>query len=181
MKTPENFTIKIRNPYWSKKTEMMVNGNCLDVNEGYIAIEREWKNGDAISLELDMRTWAIYPIPYGSQILMNKIIWEKDITVPCFDREDPLAKNHIALRRGPVMLAQDNRLGYSVDDAVSVAVNAKGTVDVMLSREKKAPFDAVIEAEVPLSDGTYMPVVDYASAGRLWTEESKMAVWMRIT
>ena len=178
--TPETFKTKLRNPSWSKTTSLSVNGEPLNVNHGFIEIEKEWKNGDIISLELDMRTQAINPIPYGSQILMNKIIWEKDITVPCFDREDPLAKNHIALRRGPVMLAQDAGLGYSLSQAVSVSVGADGYVDVLLPEKKIAPFDTIVEVVIPLSDGSYMPVVDYASAGKLWTKESEMAVWMLI-
>ncbi len=178
--TPEKFKMSLRNPSWSKKTLLSVNGEVLNVNDGFIELEREWKNGDTISLELDMRTQAVYPISYGSQIVMNKIIWDKDITVPCFDREDPLAKHHIALRRGPVMLAQDAGLGYSLSQAVSVAVGADGYVDALLSEKQIAPFDTIVEVGIPLSDGSYMPVVDYASAGKLWTAESEMAVWILV-
>lgn len=178
IKNPESFKILIRNPHWSKTTKLAVNGKNTEVNEGYIELSREWKNEDTISLELDMRTEAIAPIPYGSQILMNKVIWGSNMIVPNFDKEDPAAKNHLALRRGPVMLAQDQRLGYSVDVAVTVAVNDDGYVDVLLSDEKKASFHTILEAFVPLEDGTYLPVVDYSSAGKTWTEESKMAVWM---
>lgn len=177
--TPETFKIKLRNPAWSKMTSLTVNGVDWKVRSGFIEIEREWKNGDMISLELDMRTQAVYPIPYGSQIVMNKIIWEKDITVPCFDREDPLAKNHIALRRGPIMLAQDSRLGYSILKPMDIVVGADGYVDVFLSKKKVAPFDTIVEVGIPLSNGSYIPVVDYASAGKLWTKESMVAVWMR--
>ena len=180
LKTPEVFTLKLRNPRWSKKTELTVNEEDFPVSKGYIGIEREWKDGDTLSLVLDMRTEAIRPIPYGSQILMNKIVWAKDITLPCFDREDPLAREHMAFRRGPVMLAQDSRLGYDVDRAVRVAVGADGYVDAVLFERKFADFDTVVEVGIPLSDGTRMPAVDYASAGKLWTEESKMAVWMRV-
>lgn len=180
LQMPEFFKISIRNPHWSKNTEMTVNGEPFQVNEGYIEVEREWKNGDTVSLVFDMRTEAIRPIPYGSQILMNKIMWAKDITLPCFDREDPLAKEHMAFRRGPIMLAQDSRLGYDIDRAVSVVLNADGYVDTLLFDRKIASFETVLEVGIPLSDGTYMPAVDYASAGKLWNEESKMAVWMRV-
>jgi len=173
----EKFELLIRNPYWSKNTALSVNGQAVSVKEGYVAIDREWKDGDVVSLALDMRTEAIYPIPYGTDILMNKVIWEHQYVIPTFDREDPIAKNHIALRRGPVMFAQDNRLGYSVDEAVSVKVNADGYVDVALT-EGKASYKNIIEALVPLTDGKTMLVTDYSSAGKLWTEESKMAVWM---
>ena len=61
-------------------------------------------------------------------------------------------------------------------DAVSI-VSKDGYTDAMVS-EDAVSFDTVINAKIPLSDGTYMTVVDYSSAGKLWTEESKMAVWI---
>jgi DUF1680 family protein len=154
IETSETFEICLRNPAWSKNTKAYVNGNNVDVCDGYIILNRLWKNGDIIELDLDMRTEAVYPIPYGDQVLMNKVIWGKNYLVPTYDEEDPIAHKHIALRRGPVMLAQENRLGYSVDDTIDVKV------------------------DVPLSDRKHITVTDYSSAGKLWNEESKMAVWM---
>ena len=155
-----------------------VNGAVYEAAAGYVIIDREWAAGDCVELELDMRTEAIYPIPYGHEIIMNKVVWKINYMIATYDEEDPLAKHHIALRRGPVMLAQENRLGYSVDDPITVKVGEDGYVDVAMAREKVAPYANIMELEVPLADGTMMHVTDYASAGKLWTEESKMAAWM---
>ncbi len=174
----ERFEIKLRAPAWSKKTSVTVNGESVAETDGYICIEREWRGGDTLTLELDMRTEAIYPTPYGSQILMNKVIWGHNYMVSTFDREDPLAHRHIALRRGPVMLAQENRLGYSVDTPIDVEVGEDGYVDVTFPESDTAPYPHILEVNVPLKNGNTMTVTDYASAGKLWTEESKMAVWM---
>lgn len=173
----EKFELLIRNPKWSKMTKILVNNEEIKVNEGYISVQRVWKSGDKIEIELDMRTEAIYPVSYGTQILMNKVIWGSNYMISTYDKEDPIAKKHIALRRGPVMLAQDNRLGYSVDEAVEIAVDSDDYVDVELS-ENIAPYNNIIEAKVSLKDGSKITVTDYSSAGKLWTEESKMAVWM---
>jgi len=175
----ESFEILIRNPYWSKTTTVSVNGEAVQVCEGYIKLNRQWQKGDCIEIELDMRTEAIYPIAYGNQVLMNKVIWGHNYMIPTYDEEDPIAHKHIALRRGPVMLAQDNRLGYSVDDAVTIKVNSDGYVDTVLS-ENDVPYECIIKAEVPLADGNNMLVTDYSSAGKTWNEDSKMAVWMLI-
>lgn len=174
--TPETFELLIRNPQWSKTTTVSVNGTPTTVCDGYIRVKREWKNGDTIQVELDMRTEVIRPIPYGTLILTNKVIWGHNYIIPTFDREDPLAKHHIALRRGPVMLAQENRLGYCVDDAVNIKVNDDGYVDVELAQTDAYPN--ILAVNVPLEGGKSMLVTDYASAGKLWNEESKMAVWM---
>lgn len=176
-KEAENFEIALRNPAWSKNTQVRVNRESANMCDGYVKLSRKWQKGDVIEIIFDMRTEAVYPISYGSQVLMNEVIWGKNYIVPAFDEEDPLAHKHIALRRGPIMLAQENRLGYSVDDAVTVKVDDDGYVDVLLT-EKNIPYSAVVKAEVPLANGSYMTVTDYASAGKLLSEESKMAVWM---
>lgn len=176
----EVFTFMLRIPAWSKQTKVSVNGVILEAAKGYVSIDREWSAGDVVELELDMRTKAIYPIPYGHEILMNKVIWGANYMVPTYDEEDPIAKNHLALRRGPIVLAQENRLGYSVDEPVDVKVESDGYVLVTKPEKEIAPYEHIVELEVPLTDGTKMHVTDYASAGKLWNEESKMAAWILI-
>ena len=176
----DEFEFLLRNPQWSKATKVTVAGEEINPTDGYISINRIWKKGDVIRISLDMRTEAIYPIPYETDILMNEVVWGYNYMISTFDREDPIAKNHIALRRGPVMLAQENRLGYSVDDPVEVKVNDDGYIDVTVSEIKEAPFKNIVEVKVPLKNGGYMTVTDYSSVGKLWNKESKMAVWMLI-
>ncbi len=176
----ETFELLIRIPSWSKRTNLCVNGKPQVVESGYVSISREWTTGDNIALELDMRTEAIYPIPYGHQVLMNKVIWGANYMIPTYDEEDPIAKNHLALRRGPIILAQENRLGYSVDKPVDIKVESDNSVLVTFPEEDIAPYEHILEMEVPLADGRKMRVTDYASAGKLWTEESKMAAWMLV-
>lgn len=69
-------------------------------------------------------------------------------------------------------------MGYNVDDPVDIAVGEDGYVEAKISENEIAPYKNIIEMEIPLSDGTYMHVTDYASAGKLWSEESKMAAWI---
>ncbi len=173
----DEFELLLRNPEWSENTICYVNGKQISVTKGYISIYRKWAKGDVVEIEFDMRAKAILPIAYGSQILMNKVIWGANCMCPTFDREHPSTRNHIAIQYGPLMLAGENRLGYSVDDAVSVKVNEDGYVDIVIPNEKTAPYACEIEAKIPTTEGGYFTVTDYASAGKLWTEESKMAVW----
>lgn len=177
MEKPEKFKLYLRNPAWSESTSVKVNGIACDVTDGYIIIEREFSDGDAVELSLDMRTRTILPIHYGTDILMNEVIWGANYMISTFDREDPIAHRHIALRRGPIMLAEEARLGYSVDDPIDLSINADGTVDVSLA-DGEAPYDAIVEVKVPLTNGNNMLLTDYSSAGKTWTDESKMAVWL---
>lgn len=179
LEKPEQFTIALRNPKWNQKTELCVNEAKMEVTSGYTVIDRVWSEGDVITYVLDMRTEAIYPTSYGSQILMTEMLFEYDYVVPKYDEEDPKAKDHIALRRGPVILAAENRLGYCVDDAFDIDVGADGYVTAVLTEQEVAPYKHMIEVEVPLKNQGNMHLTDYASAGKLWSEESKMAAWIR--
>lgn len=173
----ESFELLLRNPSWSRNTSVSFNGMRIQSSLGYIACEKVWKNGDEIILEFDMRTRVVHPIPYGSQVLMNKVVWGHNYVVPAYDEEDPLAKKHIALCRGPIVLAEENRLGYSVDDPVDIDYNGD-YVDIDFPENDIAPYEHVIEVCVPLKDGSKMHLTDYASAGKLWNDKAKMAAWI---
>ena len=178
VKTSEKFELAIRNPHWSKNTKVLVNGELVPESNGYIKIDKLWEDKDTIEIKLDMSTRAIYPVPYKNQVLMNKVIWGHNYIVPAYDEEDPIAHKHIALRRGPVILAQENRLGYSVDEPVNIKVKDDGCVDVIFPEKDVAPYEHIVEVAVPLVNGNYMTLTDYSSAGKLWNEESKMAAWI---
>ena len=178
MEAPETFEIQIRIPEWSKQTALSVNGKSVKIHAGYTNVIREWNDGDVIELTLDMRTRAIRPIPYGQELLMNNVIWGYNYMIPTLDKEDPIAHKHVALLRGPITLAQENRLGYCVDDPIDVEIDSDGYVAVTFPEKDTAPYAHILELQVPLTDGTKMTVTDYSSAGKLWTEESKMAAWM---
>ena len=100
--------------------------------------------------------------------------------VSSYDEQDPQALNHLALLRGPIALAQENRLGYSVDDPADILVNNDGYVDVKFPENDIALYEHIIELLIPLKNGNYMTVTDYSSAGKLWNEGSKMAAWIKI-
>ncbi len=174
----EEFELLIRNPEWNKQTNISVNQQEVAVEKGYIPIKRKWKNGDRIEYSLDMRTQAIYPIPYGEQVLMNCVRWGKNYVIPTYDKEDEKAKDHIALRRGPIMLAQDDRLGYAIDKAFPILVNENGYVECTVPRTSQAEYAHWVEMQVPLANGDNLTMIDYGSAGKLWSSKNQIAVWI---
>ena len=164
----------------SSESEAINAGACEVKAEenGYVLLDRVWNKGDVVTIELDMRTEAIKPIPYGQDNLRTRTDWANNCMFTDLNIEDPMANNHLALRRGPIILAQENRLGYSVDDPVSIAVEEDGYVNTTFPKKDIAPYKHILELEVPLTDGSKMHVTDYASAGKLWSDESKMAAWI---
>ena len=126
-----------------------------------------------------MQAKAIHHIPYGRQLIMTKTC-SIDYIVAVVDHEHPEAKNHIAIQRGPLMLARENRLGRPVDIPVSIKISAEDKVNVRVLETGAAPYPCMFAGQVETEDGDFFTVTDYASAGKTWTDESKMAVWMKI-
>lgn len=173
------FAVLLRNPGWSEGTEVQINGETVEAARGYIPIRRSWHSGDEIVLRLDMRTQAVYPLPYGHEILMNEVIWGENYMVPTYDEEDPAAKYHISLRRGPLVLAADSGLGYDAAGIFPIVVGEDGYVDARTPEQDTAPYPHMAELEVPLENGEHFRVTDYASAGKKWDGKNKIAAWIR--
>lgn len=173
---PERFTVSLRIPGWSRATAVRVNGEEVQVTEGYTNIERVWEKGDRIELCLDMRTRVIHAPRCEHDILMTARSWELDISYPTVFTESPDAKFHIALRRGPVILARDARLGENVDSPVNIKYDLDGVVAAEPS--DSARFEKIVEFKIPQVDGSFITVVDYGSAGKTWDENSRVACWM---
>jgi len=76
----EEFTLTLRIPAWSERTELKVNGESLPVTPGYAKIRRTWRKGDRVVITFDLRPKTVE------------------------------LNGQIALRRGPVVLSLDNRL-----------------------------------------------------------------------
>jgi len=150
----EAFELALRIPSWSKETKLSYNGEELNVQNGYVKINRIWNDKDTIELLLDMRVKAVRP-PKGA---MN---------------ED----HFIAFQYGPIMLAQDARLGADLEVPVSVECDAEGYVHAELCECKEIP-DSEICFELTESDGNKFRLINYYSAGKTWDEDSKCAVWI---
>lgn len=172
----EEFTVALRIPAWSARTGLAVNGQQTEASAGYVKLKRTWKNGDVISLDLDMRTKVIKPVSNPRDVIIVDIKWTLNYVVPRVVEETPEAKFHIALRRGPLVLARDAQLDGTVDEAVDICYDADGFVE--LTPAAKADFDTVVEFSVPQRNGKPFTVIDYSSAGKTWDERSKYACWL---
>ena len=150
------FAVYLRIPAWSGKTVISVGGETLDAAAGtYAVLNRAWKCGDEITVTFDMRT---------------KIIYAKDID-PAADAESIC---HLALQRGPVMLARDSQLGEDVTEAVTV-IDCGGYAEVEAVTVDAIPVQQAYR--VKTSDG-YITVVDYPSAGQSWDPALPITVWV---
>lgn len=160
LKREEKMDIAVRIPFWSETTNVTVNGipaeNILPGE--YLTINRNWKNNDQISIELDMR---------GKIHTMGNVPEYKAIT------------------RGPIVLTRDERLGEPALEAVLTPIgNEDGSIDVTLEEVSDPDIWMTFSAEfIPESYTEYgaEPVkvrfCDYASAGNTLTEYPFFKVW----
>jgi len=140
---PEQFSIRLRIPSWSKSTELKVGANEIHAAPGtYADIPRLWSSGDRIELTLDMRC-RLLDSPRGS---------------------NRAGDHRQALIRGPIVLARDENTDPNYDKPVTIMAR-DGYVDVIpvppVSRTTRMQF------RVPTADGS-IQMVDYASVDN-WT------------
>jgi uncharacterized protein len=152
-------TISLRIPAWSKVTEARVNGEVFAVQPGgYARVRRAWRQGDVLELKLDMR----------GRVLTA-----------------PGSKDQLAVMRGPVLLAMDNRLIEPQPNDVWLIADEKGYVDLQSAKSKPADvwmaFDATFEVK-PSHFYNHHPIkltlCDFSSAGNEWSEKNLFRTWL---
>lgn len=154
------FKLRLRIPSWSQHTKLSVNGKAKECTPGqYMEIDRAWTGGDRVTLDLDMRVRTI---------------------------EAPSGAPQLALARGPLLLALDNRLVKTSNHAVYIDTDDEGYVEA----KKITPdsFDIWMAFEVPVYtiNGPVRPkdkefnlvFCDYPSAGNQWETTNQFRTWL---
>ena len=149
----ELFTLALRVPAWCQKATVTVGSSSQEAAPGYVQLSQKWQNGDVILLDLPMRVTRVLP-PEGA---VNADVFA-------------------AYQHGPIVLAADKRVA-DPDSVLALQCDEQGTAD---SRAVYCPEirEAHLCLEVALENGEKARLIDYASAGKTWTEESRCAAWL---
>jgi uncharacterized protein len=149
----------LRIPAWSRNTALAVNGAAvLCKPESYAKLDRLWSPGDRLTLTLDLRGRAV---------------------------SAPSGAPQLALMRGPVLLAMDNRLVPAGDIPVHLLSDTNGVV--ALKPHSAKPEWAWMAFEVPFQVRpshffghyqTNLVFCDFASAGNAWSETNLYRAWL---
>ena len=97
----KKFAVKLRIPSWCDKATVTVNGQPEDVKvipDSYITLDRTWKPGDEIVLDMEMR----------AKLLESNPLVEE-------------TRNHVAVKRGPIVYCLegiDIEGGKKLDDVL---------------------------------------------------------------
>lgn len=155
------FTLALRIPAWSGRTSVIINNEEIAgaVPGTYLRINRLWKNGDVIKLNLDLR---------GRLVTLNGCQ---------------------AILRGPVVLARDTRFSDGFIYEPAVIREKDGIVELKPSASKPdkiwmsftAPLVLGTDLEGEFRNPRQVNFCDFASAGNTWGEDSRYLVWIRKT
>lgn len=132
------FVLKLRIPYWSSKTRVKLNGERVKsvLRATYLVLDREWKVGDKVELELDMS--------------LHYWVGEKE------------CEGKVSIYRGPILLAYDRRLNTMDPDEIP-ALDAMTMKGRLISDKDSLP--TVVRMEYTAPDGRKLRLCDFGSAG----------------
>ncbi len=87
--TAKEFTVFLRNPGWSQKTVVRVNGQPMDSGQPghYLPLRREWKPGDTIDVVFDMAPQMIHANPAVREDV-GKLAFQRGAVVFCMEGLD---------------------------------------------------------------------------------------------
>lgn len=153
------FPLYLRVPGWAKGATVSVNGNYVPADAvplSYIVLEREWKNGDTVSLQLPM------------QVEVTK--WDK-------------SKGSVSVNYGPLTFALDPgerwKRDGGTDEWPEYGIKAIGAWNYGLPDDVKSSDFKVVRKPGPISDKPFTPgsaPISLQTIARLvpgWTADSQ--------
>ncbi|RCS21858.1 glycoside hydrolase family 127 protein [Phyllobacterium salinisoli] len=168
---PARFALSLRIPEWASGASIRVNGEALDLTritvEGYARIEREWKTGDHVDLDIP---------------LIPRALWANPLV-----RQDA---GRVALMRGPLVYcaeAVDNGEGLNALELEGDVAQAKTTeiaelrgavaLELPATREEANWGDVLYRTSPPEKRKATARFVPYP----FWDNRApgEMLVWMR--
>ncbi len=165
---PEELELALRIPSWSLENRLSLNGKALNTEPGMTVIKQEFKTGDEILLDLDMRVEALRPTPFGRDNLRNHILWTTCEAVPRAVEEPEGYLNRVSIRRGPVILVKERNF----TENYGAKLNLTSKTDLHLADIS----DSANTEITALSDGTKLKA--FSNAGKTWKTDTEFCVWM---
>jgi DUF1680 family protein len=166
------FGLMLRIPSWCKEAKIQVNGEPFDINgkieKGYVRIEREWKSGDQVRLDLPMPVERVNANPKVRQDL-GSVALQRGPVVFCLEEVDNSAPIfNIALPKDAALAAILKR---DLLDGVVVITGDAVAVD------ESDWSDTLYRTEPPKMKPTKITAIPYYS----WANRKigQMNVWIR--
>ncbi len=169
---PTRFALSLRIPGWCRKASLKVNGEAVDLAavtvDGYARLDREWKAGDSVALDLEMAVERIHAHPEVRQDA-GRVTLKRGPLVYCLEGID----NKVSL----------NRVALPADAPVEARYEGDllgGIVTLSAKAKADATTDwggALYRTEPPKSEEVAIKAVPYF----IWDNRTpgEMLVWLR--
>lgn len=157
------FTLALRIPLWSRNNRIYVNGEAVSgaiLPGGYCRIDRTWKAGDTVTLELELE---------AKLVLLDQMQ---------------------AIVRGPIVFARDSRFNDGfVDETIAIKHDSDLRVKMTPMTTDKPAFAWLafrVDALTSIYSGDKrsfrtISFCDFGSAGNTWDEATRYRVWLTRT
>jgi uncharacterized protein len=152
---PTHFGLRLRIPGWCRRVQVAVNGEPIDI-EGklqrrYLVLERTWRAGDRVTLELDMPVERMYAHPDVRQDA-GQVALQRGPIVYCFEQVDQAAQLPRLFLPAAAALTptfQSDLLdGVVTLSGQGLAASADGWQDV-LYRAQEPPLQPITVTAIP--------------------------------
>ncbi len=193
----QQFTLMLRCPGWTdhNKITLNINGSkqTVNVDNGYIALNRKWSKGDVVSMTLPMHLQAVglpdgspnYSFMYGPIVLASNLGKERMDGMYADDsRGGHIAHGpQIPLQEMPVIIGnKDDLLSHIVkDDKAPLTFHLKGVQPMKYENMKLEPFNTLHECRYMVYWNVVTPDEWESRMAKLREEENAKAALKAIT
>jgi len=173
-KSPATIRLKLRIPTWARTAAIGVNGEPVDATRserGYVAIEREWKAGDRVDLDMPMPVERIYANP-KVKMDVGRVSLKRGPLVYCLEQIDNPAAPVGMLKLSREAKAETELRNDLFDGIVGIVAEAKAA--------EVASWDGNLYRSAPPEHAaTRLTAVPYYS----WNNRgpNRMLVWIAET
>ena len=167
--TPAKFDVKVRVPGWCAGATVAVNGSVVAIEpvNGYVTINREWRKGDVVTLDLPMPAVRLYANP---AVIMDagRVALKRGPLVYCIEEAD-----------NPGGRVQRLRLPREAELKVSARADLFGGAVTLTSDAiavDEGEFTSLYRTEPPVEQASVLTAIPYY----LWANrgQGSMVVWM---
>ncbi len=156
LKAARTFTVRLRIPDWCENSFVRINNGAIGADDavfekGYLHIAREWRNGDVVTLDLDMAPQLISANPQVPQTLGRAAI-QRGPLVYCIEQVDNGPALDALLIGSAVDWRETNVRGRALPVLVAPGLRAKADWGATLYRNGAADYDPVTVTAVPYCD-----------------------------
>jgi DUF1680 family protein len=111
LQSPARFVLKLRIPSWAEEASVRVGGESVPATPGrYVAIEREWRDGDEVALH--------FPMSVRLHRAVNRNVQESRAPDGEPVRQQVLRFDYLSLTRGPLVYATGLIDGFKIEETL---------------------------------------------------------------